>query len=571
MAEAIHRHDPMNFAGFRIPLAYHSNKCTVKPDVSNDLELKSGPHPLYESLLNADDDFKKLIIPQLSKWYATDTHFLKDTQQILKGSLPEQPSYHKIMNIYNAVEPKQDAFLEKYHYIEWNPIQSLNANQNVMQCMSVYNLCAPILSLAFPIFMLIIPLFMIRLHGIQLSLQNYIQHLSVVLKHHSIGQIFFIHHATLDKQIITLSSVMFYFIQVYLNVQYCVKFIKNMTHIHDYIFAIKDYLTATITSIDSIQSWNVYPSYKPFLEHCKKEREIMHTICKEIQPVTPFQYTGSKIFQLGKIMRIYYLCNTDRTWKETIQYSIYYNSYIHSLSCIKDKLQNKTLHFCKYSKKKTYFKDTYYPHINKEDIVRNDVHLSTNIIITGPNAAGKTTLLKTIMINTILCQQFGCGYFSKACLQPYHVLSSYINIPDTSERESLFQAEAVRCKTILDDILHTKGRRHLCIFDELFSGTNPYEATSAAKAYLKYMHKQNNVRFLLTTHFVDMCKQLKDECDICNMQMQVEQDMQHSFIYTYRIIKGISNVKGGIKVLNDLNYPKEIVEDCLCEIRRQTL
>ena len=560
-------HDPMNFAGFRIPLAYRSDKCTIKSEVSKDLELKSGPHPLYESLLNADDDFKKLIIPQLSRWYTTDTIFLKDTQHILKGPLPAQPSYHKIMNIYKTIEPKHDTFLEQYHYIEWKPFQSLNTNQSVMQCMSVYNICSPILSLALPIFMLIIPLFMIRLHGIQLSFHSYIQHLLVVLKHHSIGQIFFIHQATLDKQIFILLSFIFYFIQVYFNVQSCVKFIKNMTHIHDYIFTVQDYLTATLSSIDSIQSWNVYPSYKPFLEHCNTKRVLMHTICKELQQVTPFQYTGSKLLQLGKIMRIYYLCNTDRAWKETIQYSIYFNSYIHSLSCIKDKL-HKSLHFCKYSKKKTYFKGIYYPHIEKELVVHNDVCLSTNIIITGPNAAGKTTLLKTIMLNTILCQQFGCGYFNKARLQPYHVLSSYINIPDTSERESLFQAEAVRCKTILDDILCNKERRHLCIFDELFSGTNPYEATSAAKAYLKYIHKQNNVRFLLTTHFVDMCKQLKDECDICNMHMQVEKDMHHSFIYTYRILKGISSVKGGVKVLNDLNYPQEIIKDCLCEINR---
>jgi DNA mismatch repair ATPase MutS len=52
------------------------------------------------------------------------------------------------------------------------------------------------------------------------------------------------------------------------------------------------------------------------------------------------------------------------------------------------------------------------------------------------------------------------------------------------------------------------------------------------------------------------------------MQMQVEKDMHHSFIYTYRILKGISSVKGGVKVLNDLNYPQEIIKDCLCEINR---
>ena len=562
----------MHSAGFRIPLAYHSDTCTIQPDVSNDLELTKGPHPLYESLLNADDEFKQLILPQFSKWYTTDTTFLEDTQHILKGPLPEQPCYNKIMNIYKTIEPDPNTFLEKYHYLEWKPLQSLNANPSVMQCTSVYNICSPILSLALPIFMLIIPLFMIRLHGIPISFRSYVQHLSVVLKHHSLGQIFFIHQATLDKQLVILISFIFYFVQVYLNVQSCVKFIKNMTHIHDYIFTVQDYLTSTQRSIESIQAtWKVYPSYKPFLEHCKAQGIVMHTICKDIREVTPFQYTGSKLLQLGKIMRIYYLCNIDRTWKDAIQYSIYFNSYIRSLSCIKDKLQKNTLHLCKYSQRKTYFKGMYYPHIVKESVVHNDVRLSTNILITGPNAAGKTTLLKTIMINTILCQQFGCGYFKKAVLHPYHVLSSYINIPDTSERESLFQAEAVRCKTILDDILRNQERRHLCIFDELFSGTNPYEATSAAKAYLKYMHKQKNVRFLLTTHFVDMCKQLNEEGDMCNMQMQVEKDIHHSFIYTYRIIKGISSVKGGIKVLADLNYPTEIIEDCLSELQCNSL
>jgi DNA mismatch repair ATPase MutS len=54
-----------------------------------------------------------------------------------------------------------------------------------------------------------------------------------------------------------------------------------------------------------------------------------------------------------------------------------------------------------------------------------------------------------------------------------------LNIPDSSGRDSLFQAESRRCKEIIDIINKDKTHRHFCIFDELFSGTNPVETTKA--------------------------------------------------------------------------------------------
>ena len=53
------------------------------------------------------------------------------------------------------------------------------------------------------------------------------------------------------------------------------------------------------------------------------------------------------------------------------------------------------------------------------------------------------------MFAILTSQQFGCGYYDSAQFTPYSVLHSYINIPDTSGRDSLFQAEATRCKNIL--------------------------------------------------------------------------------------------------------------------------
>lgn len=55
-------------------------------------------------------------------------------------------------------------------------------------------------------------------------------------------------------------------------------------------------------------------------------------------------------------------------------------------------------------------------------------------------------------MNIILSQQIGYGFYDSANINPYDYLHSYLNIPDTSGRDSLFQAESRRCKEILDSL-----------------------------------------------------------------------------------------------------------------------
>jgi DNA mismatch repair ATPase MutS len=181
------------------------------------------------------------------------------------------------------------------------------------------------------------------------------------------------------------------------------------------------------------------------------------------------------------------------------------------------------------------------------------------MIISGPNASGKSTLLKTTLLNVLLSQQIGFGFYSKAKITIFDYLHCYLNIPDTSGRDSLFQSEARRCIEILDSI-NTNNSRHLCVFDELYSGTNPYEAISAATAYLQYMNKYPNIKYVLTTHYLELCKNLDKNKKIINYNMEIVEN-SNDFIYTYKLLKGISRVKGGIKVLKDLNYPEEIIHN----------
>ena len=184
------------------------------------------------------------------------------------------------------------------------------------------------------------------------------------------------------------------------------------------------------------------------------------------------------------------------------------------------------------------------------------------MIITGPNASGKTTILKSTLINIILTQQFGCGFYDSAKLSPFKHIHCYLNIPDTSGRDSLFQAEARRCKQILDIISANKEDAHFCAFDELYSGTNPEEAEISASAFMLYIQKYKNVTSLLTTHFVKVCKKLDKVKTIKNYKM-VADKIGSKIKYTYKLGEGISEVKGGINVLTEMNYPKEILSNTI--------
>ena len=150
-------------------------------------------------------------------------------------------------------------------------------------------------------------------------------------------------------------------------------------------------------------------------------------------------------------------------------------------------------------------------------------------------------------------------FYSSGNLIPYKYIHCYLNIPDTSGRDSLFQAEARRCKNILDSIEADKSSSHFCVFDELYSGTNPQEAVSSASAFMNYLIKNKNVNCMLTTHFIELCNNLDKNKSFKNYHMNTKSINDNKIMYTYKLQSGISFIRGGIKILEDMNYPKEIL------------
>ena len=262
---------------------------------------------------------------------------------------------------------------------------------------------------------------------------------------------------------------------------------------------------------------------------------------------------------IGKIMRNFYQLHNNEDIIKLLYYTFNFNGYIHNLNNIKYLINSNLLNKCTFNDDKTNMKDSYYIGLlNNDNIIKNTIDISKNIIISGPNASGKTTILKSTIFNILLSQQIGYGFYKNANIRLYDFIHCYINIPDTNERDSLFQAEARQCKEILDCINLNKDKKHFCIFDEIFSGTNPDDAIKSGLNYLNYINKFNNVDYMLTTHYYKLCKNINKK-NVINLKMKVKENNKN-FNFEYKLIYGINKINGGNKILKDLEFPEEIVK-----------
>jgi hypothetical protein len=561
---------------FKLPIYYNNSKVKLKDNIINDLELvktvdPSGT-PMYNFVFNNDNEFSKKLNEQITQYYTTDTNFLKDNQTLIKNykSLPYKyklisENYNKIIEVWDEVK-NDTSFKDKYYYIDWPMFEFLNKSEQFLQFTSIYNLASPIISFFIPIIMLILPFFIIRMKGLSLTIDEYVEVLKTIISNHSIGKLFTeFHTVELNQKIYILVSAGFYVFSIYQNILTCRKFNNNMIKIHNCFNEINIYLEYTINSMNNyLKHSGDLNSHQDFNNNLKNKMSILIEFKEKISIITPYEFTFKKIFEIGHVLKYFYELHTEPHYNDAFLYSFGFNGYIDCLEGLSQGIEERKLNIVEYinSKKHNLIKNNYYAALKETRHVKNNIKLNKNLIITGPNASGKTTILKSVLINVIISQQFGCGFYDSAKLKPYKHIHCYLNIPDTSGRDSLFQAEARRCKEIIDIIDENKKDDHLAVFDELYSGTNPDEAVISAVAFMEYLVKNKNVSCLLTTHFIKVCKKLQKNKNIENYHMDACKNYSE-IEYKYVLLEGISSIKGGINVLNDLNYPKEIIDNAI--------
>jgi MutS domain V len=149
-------------------------------------------------------------------------------------------------------------------------------------------------------------------------------------------------------------------------------------------------------------------------------------------------------------------------------------------------------------------KGIYYPLLCSSSVpnpVRIDSKFAAHRIITGPNAAGKSTYLKSIGLNQHLAQTFGFVFAKDYTCCLFEQFHSQLQLQDLKGAYSLFEAEMLRCQIFMERIQSQPKKLSLCLFDELFSSTNAHEGFAAAFAFVEYCIQLPHISFLLTTHY----------------------------------------------------------------------
>jgi len=566
---------------FKLPIYYNDSKVNLNSNIINDLELVKTIDPscnnMYSFVLeNKTNHLSNEVVNQISELYTTDVKFLKDYQTLLKNYQPVPSAaaldYSNILSIWCDVKNDND-FKNKYCYIDWACLEFINKNELFLQILSIFNIASPLLSFCIPVFILVVPFFVVQIRGVKLSVAEYFEILKGLVQDNAIAKLFtdFSEVKLQDKAYLIISAF-FYVFSIYQNVQVCVRFNKNMYKIHSYFKQINEYLNFTILRMDNYLKCSLpLPTHQRFNDVLIGNKKKITEFRDNISCLSDYKLTVKKLMDIGSVLKYFYELYSDSAYNSAFVYSFGFNGYVDFVDGLSESICDGKMNFVdlyegsgsskKKHKKINRFVDSYYAPLKNKTPIKNDVKLDKNFIISGPNAAGKTTIIKSTLLNIILSQQFGCGFYKSAKLKPYNHIHCYLNIPDTSGRDSLFQAEARRCKEILDIIKETKRETHFCVFDELYSGTNPDEAVVSAIAFLEYLVKNKNVTCVLTTHFRKICDRFESHTEVVNYRMDVSKDCNNRITYKYLLKDGISDVKGGINVLSDMNYPKEIIEN----------
>lgn len=557
-------------SSFELPIYYSPNKSKLSENIVTDLELVAtvdlSLSSMYSIMLQPSTCFGKEILPKFAQHYTTDISFLKDTQTFLTNyqTLTNKTETHELMYNVWADLKKETGFCEKYLYIDWEMGKFLNTHSSFLQVMSIYNITSPIISFCLPLIILIVPLFVIHAKGLSITTSEYIDILKQMMEHHAIGKLFVgFDETTLSQKAYILCSTALYMFSIYQNVLICLRFYKNVIKINDTLKQFKSYVSDSIETFESYLSQTTeLTSYSEFNEKVRHNCDHLINYRTQLEHIGSLDFSWKNLFNIGDRMKFFYHLYDSKECNEVMQFSFGMHGYLENMTGLMNRLTNDHLHMATISAKETtVFKEAYYPTLmNDPTHVKNTCDFSKSIVLSGPNASGKTTILKTSILNVIFTQQFGCGCYQEATLVPFKYIHCYLNIPDTSGRDSLFQAEARRCKNIIDVIDSNPEARHFCAFDELYSGTNPDDAIASSLAFMNYISANKNVCSILTTHYNKVCRKLGKNKHIKNYNMKTVKSENNTFSYTYQLVKGISDIKGGIKVLKELNYPVSITD-----------
>lgn len=473
---------------------------------------------------------------------------------------------------------KDTTFFSKYNYMDWKIAEPFNTSAEFMGTNVISQYATPIMHTFFPLYVIFMPLVALFFDQIcgkdscsELGFWNvYICGIYQKLNRHFIGkQIFRLNASPFITGMLLCAWAVYYVVQGYAHYTHIIHFTQHLSKAAQFVQRTRFFLNTAIEEWTS--GWehspltHASPEFQTYMSNRVAEWKHMQTRLQVVPETT--EITLSNIRQIGPALVQLYRLYTSETdfqsllvlpsWLEYAGAIREWSTHIHA-----HQLTFATIHPPGEigENVKPHMDGHTHPILNSNTAIRNSADLDSHYILTGVNASGKSTCMKSVLLNLIMTQSLGAGRYTDCVLIPYTHFHLYLNIPDTMEKDSLFQAEVRRCRDILNILQNDNdsSAHHFCAFDELFTGTNPHDAERVTFAYMRYIATTySHVQCWLTTHFHTVCSRLRQDQDVDHIKYGYMKGTPPN--YTYQMHEGISTDENASIILKQFEFPENII------------
>jgi DNA mismatch repair protein MutS len=207
----------------------------------------------------------------------------------------------------------------------------------------------------------------------------------------------------------------------------------------------------------------------------------------------------------------------------------------------------------------------WHPAVQREKNIKKSIDFNEktrNYILTGPNAAGKSTFIKSVFLNIYLAQTMGISNSEKMEFTPFSYFLTGIRNQDAQGYESLFESEVHKIRDYFNVIKKFKGFT-FSILDEIFTSTNFNEGYSAANGMCHTIGKMKNSLHIVATHYTNLHKiEKKADLGFKNIRFSVKFEGAN-ILFPYKLEDGYSKQFIALQLMINKKCDGEFMENCL--------
>lgn len=326
----------------------------------------------------------------------------------------------------------------------------------------------------------------------------------------------------------------------------------------------------TVNTFPELAAFDEFKGLINFFDKDIKESHELQEFC-ELLATDTFRSAPSMLANKGRIIRAFLFMHEIKEKLIPLAEGIgALDCYLGYAKLIKEN-EAKKVGFCfptyvKAEKPQLELSHFWHPLIDEERVVTNEVKLGNgarrNMLITGPNAGGKSTILKSISLCILLAQTIGIAPASRMEFTLFDAIKTYLNIvDDIGAGNSLFMAEAKQAQRILDMIEKSnKSSFTFTCFDEVFNGTSPVEGSAAAYSVASHLGRYDNSMCIIATHFPVLTKLEGASSSFKNYKVSVAQ-CNGALQYPYKLEEGISRQHVALDVLKEQGFAGSLLDE----------